>query len=85
MDIVNETETFQSSESVFYMCADFLCGYVFLGISIFLSNWVIKPVAYAWNQQRQFVADASQELKKPLSVIMANAEFLKNEETALDD
>lgn len=31
---------------------------VFLGISIFLSNWVIKPVATAWDQQRQFIGAA---------------------------
>lgn len=58
---------------------------VFLGISIFLSNWVIKPVATAWDQQRQFVADASHELKTPLSVIMANAELLEHADTADED
>ena len=54
---------------------------VFLGISILLSRWAIKPVAVAWDQQRQFVADASHELKTPLAVIMANAELMQNEET----
>ena len=54
---------------------------VFLGISILLSHWVIKPVALAWDQQRQFVADASHELKTPLSVIMANAELMQSEDT----
>ena len=58
---------------------------VFLGISILLSQWVIKPVAVAWDQQRQFVADASHELKTPLSVIMANAELMQNEDTSEDD
>ena len=57
----------------------------FLGISILLSRWVIKPVENAWNQQRQFVADASHELKTPLSVIMANAELMQNEDTSEHD
>ena len=58
---------------------------VFLGISILLSRWAIKPVAVAWEQQRQFVADASHELKTPLAVIMANAELMQNEETPETD
>ena len=58
---------------------------VFLGISILLSRWAIKPVAVAWDQQRQFVADASHELKTPLAVIMANAELMQNEETPEED
>ena len=50
----------------------------FLGISIFLSLWAIKPVEKAWVQQKQFVADASHELKTPLTVIMTNSELLQN-------
>lgn len=57
-------------------------GPVFLGISILLSGWVIRPVEKAWEQQRQFVADASHELKTPLAVIMANAELIQNEDAS---
>lgn len=52
----------------------------FLVISILLARWAVKPVEKAWNQQKQFVSDASHELKTPLTVIMSNAELLQNPE-----
>lgn len=47
-------------------------------ISRMLSNWIIKPIEISFNKQKQFIADASHELKTPLSVIMACAETLEN-------
>lgn len=49
----------------------------FFLISLFLARWAVKPVERAWTQQRQFVADASHELKTPLTVILTNAELLR--------
>ena len=49
---------------------------VFFIISLFLSKWALRPVREAWDSQRQFVADASHDLKTPLTVILANASIL---------
>lgn len=48
-----------------------------LGVSILLSRWATAPVEKAWHQQRQFLSDASHELKTPLTVILSNAELLE--------
>lgn len=49
---------------------------VFFLISLFLSRWALRPVERSWKQQRQFIADASHELKTPLTVLLADADIL---------
>ncbi|WP_273485197.1 sensor histidine kinase [Desulforamulus ruminis] len=53
-------------------------------ISRFFANRAIKPIAEAWEKQKQFVADASHELKTPLSIINANYDaLLANQEETI--
>lgn len=53
---------------------------LFFAMMLALSRWMVRPVEEAWSRQRQFVADASHELKTPLTVIMTNAELLQSSE-----
>ena len=50
----------------------------FFAISIFFSRWAFKPVEASWKAQQQFTADASHELKTPLTVILANMQILQS-------
>lgn len=49
-------------------------------IARFLANWALAPVERAWKLQKQFIGDASHELKTPLTVILANLKILKRDE-----
>ena len=54
-------------------------------ISFYFANRAIQPIAATWDKQKQFVANASHELKTPIAVIAANADALlaNGEETVL--
>lgn len=45
-------------------------------LSKYLTIWIIKPVKESFAKQKQFIADASHELKTPLSVIVASSEAI---------
>lgn len=44
-----------------------------------VSGIIVKPVNETFEKQKQFISDASHELKTPLAVIEANADVLENE------
>ncbi len=56
----------------------FIAVILFLLLSLYLSRLALKPVEAAWQQQNQFIADASHELKTPLTVILANLDILSS-------
>lgn len=56
----------------------------FLILSLFLARWAVRPVEAAWEQQKQFIANASHELKTPLTVILSNADMLRAQQSLGD-
>ena len=69
---------FETAESTLInstIVASMALGILFL-ICRKLANVVTQPVEEAWDNQKRFIADASHDLKTPLTVIMANNEIL---------
>lgn len=53
---------------------------VLAGLSYGLAGLVVGPVKRAWQEQKQFVSDASHELKTPLTVILSSSELAAEEQ-----
>ncbi len=81
-------DTAQQKQQLFYslLLIPVLLLLLFAVVALPLSRQLTKPVQSAWDAQRNFIADASHELKTPLTVILANLSILqKNRQKTIED
>lgn len=52
---------------------------ILTGLSYWLAGFAVRPVKQAWQEQKQFISDASHELKTPLTVILSSSELAVGE------
>lgn len=52
---------------------------VFAFLSYFISGLMVRPVEEAFEKQKQFISDASHELKTPIAVVLSNSELLEDQ------
>ena len=55
-----------------------ICVFLSFFGSRYLANKAMIPIQQAWQQQRDFLADASHELRTPLAVIQTNLEVVRS-------
>ncbi len=75
LDITSQQEILTNLIYTFIIVALITLIFIFF-ISRFFANKSISPVKEAFDKQKQFIADASHELKTPLSVINTNVDVL---------
>ena len=77
----------ENEEAIYQIRLIFMFSAIFSVLALFIiyiaakkmSKIIVKPVEESFEKQKQFISDASHELKTPLAVIEANVDVLEND------
>lgn len=59
------------------MVAGIVCLILLLFGSLFIANKAMVPIQQSWQQQKDFLADASYQFRTPLAIILTNLEIIR--------
>ncbi|BCL83581.1 histidine kinase [Ktedonobacteria bacterium brp13] len=76
IDITNSSQSLTQLFKTFSIVWVIIVGVVFL-LSLCFANLSIRPIEESIKKQKQFIADASHELKTPLAIISANMDAIE--------
>lgn len=76
-NITRDVEALQA-QAIIYSFIFVLSAVLVFGISYFLTERNIKPIEESYIQQKEFIQNASHELKTPLTVINTNIDVLRS-------
>ncbi|MGG4441679.1 sensor histidine kinase [Brevibacillus fortis] len=79
LDVTDDSKTL-TGLLITFVSVGFIMLFVIYFISMYFANRAIKPISISWDKQKQFIADASHELKTPLAIISANYDALMTNE-----
>jgi two-component system sensor histidine kinase CiaH len=77
IDITDSINTLNQLLLTFVIIGVFMLGAIFL-ISVFFARKSVAPIESSYSRQKQFIADASHELKTPVASIGANIEAIES-------
>ena len=78
MDNTNINDYF-IKQLILYISILIICEIIIFIVTSILTKWITTPVKKAFSKQKIFVADASHELKTPLSVIITSTDAYFND------
>ena len=76
LDVTTEKATLKRLTITFIVVGILMMGVLF-AISLYFARRSVRPLEVSWEKQKQFVADASHELKTPLAIISANIDAIE--------
>ena len=84
-EIIRERNSHVTRLGVTLLSVGVILELLIFAVSSIIAQQLVKPVQEAYEQQREFIANASHELKTPIAAIRANFEALDVEEEPWTD